>query len=99
MNRSNNLRLFYAAPSGTLIKATAIDRGTVSGIMTIVNKTTPVDEIMGRHNVFYPNPTSGVLKINEQFHTVSCSILDMKGKLIMSQETKPPILDISSYLT
>jgi hypothetical protein len=97
---NNNLRLFYAAPSGTtLIKITAIDRGTVSDTMTIFNKTTPVDEITGRHNVFYPNPASGVLKINEQFHNVSCSILDMKGKLIMSQETKTPILNISSYLT
>jgi hypothetical protein len=54
---NNNLCSFYAAQSGTaLIKASAVDRVTVSDTMTItiVNKTTPANEIMGQHNNSYP---------------------------------------------
>jgi hypothetical protein len=86
MNSKLPKGLFYAAQGGTtFVMVTTIDRGIFSDTMTMpfVNKTTPMDECTGQHNLFYPNPANGVLKNKEQFHAISCSVLDMSGKLIM----------------
>jgi hypothetical protein len=87
----NQSTFFYDGNSDLSIRGSIID-GIIYGNTTI---PTEIDKIENFDFNIYPNPTTGIIKIDAEFEIKNIKIFDILGKLII--ETAEKEIDLSSY--